>query len=87
MRALPAPKPSTDNSDGQCAFGGRRSRALYVCPLKNGEWSVFGSDIAAALDTFALRDEAVEYACDLAEHLTPAPGGNGSIQACEPAVD
>lgn len=60
------------------------SRTLYVCPLQHGGWSVFGSDIAPALDTFHLRDEAVKYACGLAEHLTPAKvqilGWNGSVE-------
>ncbi len=63
---------------------GAGSRTLYICPLQHGGWSVFGSDIARVLNTFDLRDEAVKYACGLAEHLTPAKvqilGWNGSVE-------
>ena len=46
------------------------STVFYVCPAPDGGWSVFGSDIAPALSTFEARDEAVRYACDVAEQAT-----------------
>ena len=45
------------------------SIVFYVCPALSGGWSVFGSDIAPALSTFDARDEAVAYACDVADRL------------------
>jgi hypothetical protein len=60
------------------------STVFYVCPALHGGWAVFGSDIAPALSTFDARDEAVEYACGVAERLPLAEvqvlGWNGSVE-------
>jgi hypothetical protein len=45
------------------------STVFYVCPVPNGDWSVFGSDIAPALSTFDAREPAVKYACGIAEQV------------------
>jgi len=48
-----------------------KSNVYYVCPAPRGGWSVFGSGIEPPLSTFAARDAAVEFACEVAESAVP----------------
>lgn len=60
------------------------SSVFYVCPAPDGGWSVFGSDIAPALSTFEAREEAVRYACDVADQAAYGEvqilGWDGSVE-------
>jgi hypothetical protein len=48
-----------------------KANVYYVCPAPRGGWSVFGSGIEPPLSTFAARDAAVEFACEVAESAVP----------------